>query len=322
MNLPAAVPSRQVVGSVFLLTGVISVAFLVLIVFFMTFFVVRFRSTKHPSPEKTKPNVALMEIVWSLIPTVLVFVIFFYGYKGFKTLKSPPPGAMKVKVTASQWAWRFDYENGLTTQELTVPAGKPVLLTLTSKDVIHSFYVPAFRIKQDAVPGMENHLWFEPTAVGTYEVLCAEYCGTAHSAMLTKINVLEAGDFEEWYRKAAAEGKPPSGGGQAAGRSAGRTAQAARGERLYAERGCGGCHTTDGSPLVGPTLKGVFGRSVTVVTNGKERAVTADEGYIRRSLLEPGADIVKGYADIMPSEKDTMKEDDISAMIDYLKTLK
>jgi cytochrome c oxidase subunit 2 len=318
MNVPAAAPSRQVVGSVFLLTGIVSVVFLALITFFMVFFVVRFRQKRHPNPQKTKSRVVLMEIVWSVIPTILVLTIFFYGYAGFKTMRKPPEGAMKVKVTASQWAWQFEYENGFTAGELTVPAGKPVLVTLTSKDVIHSFYIPAFRIKQDAVPGMENHLWFESERTGIYQVLCAEYCGIAHSAMLSKITVLEAQAFEEWYRKAAAEQKAPSSGRQAA-RFA--VQNAARGERLFAELGCGSCHTTDGSPLVGPTLRGLFEKRVTVISGGKERVVTAGEGYLRSSLLEPGAEVVKGFPDIMPSEKDALKEDDVAAMIEYLKTL-
>jgi cytochrome c oxidase subunit 2 len=311
MNPSTAASSRQVVGSVFLLTGIISLVFLLLITFLMIFFVIRFRQKRHSHPKKTNRRVVLIETIWTLIPTLLVLIIFFYGLRGFKIIRAAPADAMEVKVIASQWLWQFEYEKGLITKELTVPAGKPVLLTLTSKDVIHSFYVPAFRIKEDAVPGLENHLWFNSTETGTYQVLCAEYCGTGHSSMLTKINVLKKDAFDEWYSKAKAGTKEVA-----------VLSTKARGEKLFTENGCGSCHTIDGSSLVGPTLKGLFGKQVTVITGGKERTVTADEDYLRRSLIEPSADITKGYPDIMPSQKDVLKDDEVAAIIEYIKSLK
>jgi cytochrome c oxidase subunit 2 len=311
MNTSAAASFRQVVGSVFLLTGIISLVFLLLITFLLVFFVVRYRQKRHSHPKKTNRRVILIETIWTLIPTLLVLIIFFYGLKGFKIIRAAPADAMEVKVIASQWLWQFEYENGLITEELTVPAGKPVLLILTSKDVIHSFYVPAFRIKEDAVPGLENHLWFDSAEPGTYQVLCAEYCGTGHSSMLTKINVLKEDAFDEWYKQAKSKAQEVK-----------VVSPTARGEKLFADKGCSSCHTIDGSSLVGPTLKGLFGKQVTVITGGKERSVTADEDYLRTSLIEPSADIAKGYPDIMPSQKDVLKDDEVAAIIEYIKSLK
>jgi len=210
-------------------------------------------------------------------------------------------------VTARQWSWLFEYENGLKTTELRVPVGKPIELLLTSQDVIHSFYMPAFKIKKDAVPGMINHLWFEPTEVGTYDVLCAEYCGLQHSYMLTKVMVLPEEEFNQWYQKGEAEREvkiPP------------------RGFQLFQEKGCRACHSMDGTPLVGPTVKGLFGKTVIVLTDGKERKVVADENYLRKSLIEPNADIVKGFPPIMPSQKGLITDEELEGIIRYIKELK
>jgi cytochrome c oxidase subunit 2 len=205
---------------------------------------------------------------------------------------------------ARQWSWLFEYENGLKASELRVPLGKATHLALTSQDVIHSLYVPAFKVKQDAVPGMVNHLWFQPMEVGTYDVLCAEYCGLQHSYMLTKVIVLPEDEFKKWYE----EGKereaklPPSG------------------LKVFEEKGCKACHSIDGTLRVGPTLKGLFGKSVTVMTDGTERKVLANKDYLRKSILEPNGDVVKGFPPIMPLEK--MTEDEINELIQYIKELK
>jgi cytochrome c oxidase subunit 2 len=296
--------SGRVVENVFLYIASIAVLLLVLITFLMVYFVIRYRSQRNPQPENIEGSTWL-EIVWTVVPTILVMTMFYYGYTGFSTLKKIPEGAMKVKVVARQWSWLFEYENGIKTSELRVPLGKPINLLLTSQDVIHSFYMPAFKIKQDAVPGMVNHLWFKPTEVGTYDVLCAEYCGLQHSYMLTKVTVLPEEDFNQWYQKGteAVEAKIP-----------------ARGPELFQEKGCRACHTLDGAPLVGPTMKGLFGKRVTVITSGKEREVVADEDYIRKSILQPNADLVKGFPPVMPPQKMTGEE--LNGIIRYLKELK
>ena len=168
--------SGKVVDNVFLYILVICVFLLGLITFLMVYFVIRYRQEKHPHPADIEGSTWL-EIIWTVIPTLLVLTMFYYGLTGFEFLKKVPPGAMMVKVIARQWSWLFEYENGIKDTELRVPVGKPVKLVLTSQDVIHGFYAPAFRIKQDAVPGMETYLWFQPTETGTFDVICSQYCG-------------------------------------------------------------------------------------------------------------------------------------------------
>jgi cytochrome c oxidase subunit 2 len=297
--------SGRIVEHVFVYVGSISVALLALITFLMVYFVIRYRRGRHPEPQDIRGSTWL-EIVWTLAPTVLVLTMFYYGLTGFTTLKKTPEGAMKVKVTARMWSWTFEYENGIKAEMLRIPVDKPVLLLLRSQDVIHSFYIPAFKIKQDAVPGMENHLWLQPTEVGTYEALCAEYCGLRHSYMLAKVEVLSGEEFKKWYEAKGEEVK----GAKAA----------PRGPQLFVEHGCNACHTIDGSPLVGPTLKGLYGKSVTVLTQGKERTVLADDAYIKKSILEPSADVTKGFPPIMPAQK--LTDEELSQILNYIKTLK
>ena len=247
-----------------------------------------------------------LEIIWTVVPTLLVLTMFYYGLTGFNFLKRAPQDAMKVKVIARQWSWLFEYENGLRSTELKVPVGKPIKLLLTSQDVIHSFYAPAFRIKQDVVPGMVNSLWFQSTEVGEFDVLCSQYCGLQHAKMLTKIVVLPEEEFKKWYQtgKEMEAKLPPSG------------------TQLFQERGCKACHTIDGTPGLGPTLKGLFGKTVTVLTDGKERKLVADEAYLRKSILEPNVDIVKGFPPIMPPLKGLLTDQEIDALVSYLKGLK
>ena len=297
--------SGRIVEHVFIYVAVISVALLCLITILMIYFVVRYRRSRHPQPQDIRGSTWL-EIVWTLVPTILVMTMFYYGLTGFTTLREPPEGAMKVKVTARMWSWSFEYENGAKAETLRVPVGKAILLLLTSQDVIHSFYIPAFKIKQDAVPGMENHLWFKPTEVGTFEVLCAEYCGLQHATMLTKVEVLQEEEFKTWYNAKEQEVKV--------------TKVAPGGPQLFTERGCKACHSIDGSPLIGPTLKGIFGKNVVVIAGGKEQTVMTDEAYLRGSILEPNAEIVKGYPSIMPVQQ--FSEVEVKALIDYIKQLK
>jgi cytochrome c oxidase subunit 2 len=294
--------SGSVVNNVFFSILVICVFLLGLITFLMVYFAIRYRREKNPTPTDIEGS-TLLEIVWTVVPTLLVLGMFYYGLTGFEFLKKVPPGAMVVKVIARQWSWLFEYPNGLKAEELKVPVGKPVKLLLTSVDVIHGFYAPAFRIKQDAVPGMETYLWFQPTEAGAFDVLCTQYCGLEHARMLTKIVVLPEKEFKEWYKKGEIEAKVPP-----------------RGVQLFQEKGCKACHTTDGSPLVGPTVKGLFGKKVTVVTEGKERTIVADENYLKKSILEPGADVVKGFPPLMPPQK--MTEEELNAIIKYIEELK
>ncbi len=301
--------SNEIVENVFLYIAAISVSILVLITFLMIYFTIRYRRKKNPQPEDIRGNLWL-EILWTVIPTLLVLSMFYYGWTGFHTLRKVPEGAMKVKVSARTWSWLFEYENGLKTPELTVPVGKPIHLALTSQDVIHSLYIPAFRVKQDAVPGMTTSLWFRAREIGTHDVLCAEYCGQQHAYMLTKVRVLTEEEFNRWYEEKGKELRME------------KPRVLIRGERLLQEKGCLACHSTDGTPRLGPTLKGIFGKAITVITEGKERQLRVDEDYLRRSLMEPNRDVVKGFPPIMPTQKGVSTEEEIKEMVGYMKELK
>jgi len=299
--------SGEVVDQIFFYILVITIFLLGLITFLMIYFVIRYQKKRNPQPTDVHENIWL-EIIWTVVPTLLVLAMFYYGLTGFNFLKKAPAEAMKVKVIARQWSWLFEYENGIRSLELKVPLGKPVKLSLTSQDVIHGFYAPAFRIKQDVVPGMTNYLWFQPTEIGTFDVFCTQYCGLQHAKMATQIVVRPVEEFNQWYQK----GKEEMEG--AKGRPSGA--------QLFKEKGCIACHSTDGSQLLGPTVKGLFGKTVMVLTEGKERQVKADEVYLRKSLLEPNADIVKGFPPIMPSQKGLLTERETNEIIQYLKGLK
>jgi cytochrome c oxidase subunit II len=296
--------SGRVVDNVFLYILFICICLLGLITFLMVYFVIHYRREKHPRPANIEGSTWL-EVTWTVVPTLIVLTMFYYGLTGFDFLKKIPPGAMGVKVIARQWSWLFQYENGAQETELRVPLGRPVKLVLTSQDVIHGFYAPAFRIKQDAVPGMTTYLWFQPTEAGTFDVMCSQYCGLEHSHMLSKIIVLPEEEFTRWYQSKKPEValKGPS-----------------LGSKQYQEKGCFACHTTDGTPSVGPTFKGLFGKTVTVSTGGKERKLVADEAYLRRSVLDPSADIVAGFPPVMPPL--TLTDEEINALIEFIKGLK
>lgn len=292
-------------GTFLFILGV-SVALLALTSGTMLYFVYRFSRKRHPRAEEVPENIPL-EIIWTVLPTLLVLVIFFMGWKGFVYMRTAPPDAMLVKVTARQWSWLFTYENGSESGTLRVPVRKPVKLLITSADVLHSLYIPAYRIKEDAVPGRETHLWFLPDEIGSYDLFCTEYCGVSHSAMITKVEVMEQKDYDAWYNAAPA--------------AASKTGQP-KGAELFQTKGCSACHSIDGTAKVGPSLLGVFGHEMTVVTAGKEREVMADEAYLRKSLLDPNADVVKGFPGIMPSQKGVLTDAEIDALVEYLKTLK
>lgn len=307
----------------FFILGV-SVVLLALNTGVMLYFVFRFNRKRHPRAEEVKENVTL-EIIWTVIPTMLVLVIFWVGWKGFQYMRTAPPDAMVVKVSARQWSWTFTYANGKKSTVLTVPAGRPVKLLITSEDVLHSLFIPAYRIKEDAVPGRETHLWFLPDTPGSFDLFCTEYCGVGHANMLTKVAVVPQKEFDAWI------GGKPSPKAAAAPRATAKTAQhegereegpAHEGAELFQAKGCIACHSIDGSKKIGPTLKGILGRHRVITTAGQEREITADAAYLRHSMLEPTADMVKGFPPIMPSQKGQLTDREIDALIEYLKTLK
>jgi len=312
-------PTTGAVDSVFLFIIGVSLFFLVLITFLMIFFIIKYNKKRHKKAENIHGNTTL-EIIWTVIPTIIVLFMFYFGWKGFTLIRTVPEDSMTVTVTARMWSWLFEYENGIQTDTLYVPVNKPVKLLLKSQDVIHSFFIPAFRIKEDAVPGLENHLWFEANEAGRYDVLCAEYCGLRHAYMYTKVIALPQDEYDSWSAKMVAEMKSST--VQVTGaddESAARPVFA--GEKLLRTKGCIACHSTDGSEMIGPTFQGLFGKEQIVLVEGQEKTVEVDDEYLKRSILKPNMEIVKGYNALMPSQEGQISEQELVAIIQHLKEL-
>ncbi len=285
----------------------VSVFFFVAITIATVYFVVKYkrRSDDQLATSQVGHN-TLVEATWTFVPLVLVLVMFAWGFRTFLNLTVAPEGAYQVKVTGQKWSWNFTHPDGtVTTGDLHVPANRPVKLLLSSRDVIHSFYVPDFRIKQDAVPGRYTTAWFQAKAAGEHQVFCTEYCGKDHSAMLAKVLVLSEEEFDAGKWKVS---KPPEG-----------MSVAEWGGQLYNKVGCKACHSVDGSKLVGPSFKGLYGRTEKIT--GQD-PVQVDENYLRESIMDPQAKIVEGYAPAMPSYKGQLDDAKLDALIAYIKTLK
>lgn len=301
---PNLLTTTQAVDPVFMLIFGICLVLLISITATMIWFVIRYHRSRSPEPTSQAAGNLWLEIVWIVLPTLLVLAMFYYGWAGYLALRNVPKGALPVTATAQMWSWTFTYANGKTSSKLYVPVGKPVLVNLVSRDVLHGFYLPAFRVKRDVVPGMKNHVWFMAPREGSYDLFCSQYCGTGHSAMITTVVALPAAEFTAWLQAG-------SGGGDES-----------REKELLEKHGCLGCHSLDGTPKVGPTFKGLWGRSTTVLTNGAERTITVDEAYLRRSLREPKADVVKGFPPIMPPYAGVLKEAEITALLKFFKASK
>ncbi len=295
MTPPITAVAAQV-DQVFLLIFGVSAAILLLVTGLMVWFVIRYHHTRHPQAADIRGNV-LAEVIWTVIPTILVLGMFYYGWTSFKALRSVPADAMRVRVTARMWSWVFEYENGRRASTLYVPVDRAVRLDMTSVDVIHSFFVPAFRIKMDTVPGMETYAWFQAGRTGTYDVLCAEYCGLRHANMLSTVEVMEPEAFRQWYESSA------------------RGDEAAVG--LLESYGCTGCHSLDGSEEMGPTLLNIYGARRTVNDVNGTREIIVDEPYLRRAIVEPDAELVVGFEG-MPSYKEEMPQRDLDVILGYL----
>ncbi len=283
----------------------ISLFFFTLIVGLMIYFSIRYRRRASRSTAEHAPhhNVAL-EIVWTVIPIGLTVLMFWGGFKAFLNLSTPPANSATINVTAKKWSWWFDYPNGYGDSSLHVPVNTPVQLKMTSLDVIHSFFIPTFRVKKDVVPGRITTVWFEATETGTFNVFCTEYCGTGHSDMITSITVHEPADYAAWLEKA--------------GSFADTLAPADAGEYLYTKYGCNQCHTIDGSASTGPSFLNSYGYEH-LIAGGTP--VTADEDYIHESILDPQAKIRDGFQGVMPTFQGKIKESEIFQIIAYLKFL-
>ena len=276
--------------------------FTVLVAALVVYFTLRYKR-RHASEVGADIHGSLtLELAWTFIPFVLSMVMFGWGAKLFFDLATPPANAMEIFIVGKQWMWKVQHPEGVREiNELHVPVGRPVRLTMGSEDVLHDFFIPAFRVKMDVVPGKLTTMWFEATKVGTYHIFCAEYCGTKHSGMIGSVTVMTPQDYEAWL---------------AGGRSTGTAAQ--NGERLFTDLACVTCHKQDSSGR-GPSLAGVFGSKVTL-TDG--RTVIADENYLRESIMNSQAKIVQGYQGIMPTFQGMVTEENLMQLIAYIRTLK
>lgn len=304
----------------------IATFFAVLITVTMIYFVIKYRARSTGRELEGKPagHSTALELTWTIVPTVLVLVIFYSGFRTYLDMAVAPPNAYEVIVNGKMWDWTFTYPNGVTTGVLVVPKDRPVRLVLTSDDVIHSFFCPQFRVKKDAVPGRFNTAWFTPTKLspkpttegdwktGGFDVYCAEYCGTFHSQMRTKVHVMELADFErwlaseaDWEAKALAEVE--------AGRKTPVVALVDAGKKIYSER-CASCHDKG----LGPSWQNLYGYE-RPMNDGS--TVLADEAYVRESIFYPGKRIAKGFGNNMNSFLGALKDKDVLALIAYMRSL-
>ena len=289
----------EAVDAVFLYIFGIAALLLVGITATMVVFVVRYHRRRHPQPQPSPSSRLWLELVWTLIPTLIVLSMFWYSWEGYLKLSDVPPDALKVEAEGRKWSWKFTYENGHSSDRLYVPVGRAVRVAIVSRDVVHSLYIPAFRVKKDAVPGITTYVWFRAPEAGSYDLFCAEYCGVAHSSMITTVEALPEEQFIAWLEKSK---KPP----------------VAEGPALLTRHGCIACHSLDGSPGIGPTFQGLFGRQTQVVTDGRERTLRADQDYVWRSIVRPQADQVVGYSPVMPSYEGQIPPAELQSIVDYL----
>ncbi len=279
----------------------VTVFFSLLIAGLIVFYAVKYH---RRSPEAVGVRIhggMALELTWTIVPFLITMVIFVWGASVYFAMASPPAETLNIYVVGKQWMWKFQHLDGQREiNELHVPVGRNVKLITTSEDVIHDFFVPAFRVKADVLPGRYVNIWFNATKPGRYHLFCAEYCGTRHSGMIGEVIVMEANEYQEWLSGGGPEGS-----------------LASAGEKLFADLACNTCHRPD-SVGRGPVLNGLFGKTVTTQTG---EMVMVDEAYIRESILNPGARIAAGYQPIMPTFQGLVAEDGLLELIEYVKSL-
>lgn len=296
--------------------SIVTIFFTVLIFGLMFYFMIKYRYRKgNEEPQHSTEHNNVLEVTWTAIPTLIVLVIFFYGFRGYLVQLAPPPNAMEIQVSSWMWGWGFTYPNGVTTNQLVLPKDKPVRLVMTSNDVIHALYIPSFRVQKMTVPGRYNRFWVQgtlttppgpdgkPIAGSGYAIYCAQYCGTSHAEMIAEAFVVEPAEFERYLEIIAdPTGDPP----------------ATIGEALYRQKGCNTCHSVDGTSGTGPTFKNVFGSQRTFHDGS---TAVADEDYVRESILAPQKRVVKGFGPPSAMATFQLKDREIDWIIAYLKTI-
>jgi cytochrome c oxidase subunit II len=264
-------------------------------------FAVKYRRRSANEIPVTTHTGMLLEVLWSVIPFGLTMIMFGWGASIFFKESRPPDNAAPMYVVGKQWMWKIQHPEGQREiNELHVPVGRPIKMTMTSEDVIHSFYIPAFRTKQDVVPGRYSTVWFIPTKPGKYHLFCAEYCGTKHSGMIGWVYAMEPDKYQEWLNGGAPMGS-----------------MAEKGGKLFDDLACANCHKPDGSGRC-PTLVGLYGRRVQLADG---RVIVADEAYLRESILQPNAKIVAGFQPLMPTFQGLVNEEGVVQLIEYIKSL-
>ena len=265
------------------------------------YFAIKYRRREETEVGKPIEGSMKLELAWSIIPFCISMGIFVWGASLYYKMYHAPGEALEVYVVAKQWMWKFQHLDGQREiNELHVPVGRKVKLMLTTEDVIHSFFVPAFRVKLDVVPGKYSTIWFEPTKAGRYHLFCAEYCGTSHSGMIGWIDVMEAAEYQSWLSGGAAEGS-----------------LASSGEKLFQQLACNTCHRSDAQGR-GPVLEGVFGKEVQFQDGQR---LIADESYIRESIITPRAKVVAGFQPIMPTFQGQVSEEQLLQLVAYIKSI-
>jgi len=289
------------VDSLYFFLLAVSGFFGLLIAGLIVFFAIKYRRRHRDEVGRQMEGGMALEITWTVIPFLIAMVIFVWGARVFFAMSRPPDETLNVYVVGKQWMWKVQHADGQREiNQLHVPVGRAVKLIMTSEDVIHDFFVPAFRVKADVIPGRYTQIWFEPTKPGTYHLFCAEYCGTRHHAMRGEVIVMEAADYQTWLSGGAPEGS-----------------LASAGEKLFSDLACNSCHRPD-SRGRGPVLQGLFGKPVQLASG---EIVNADESYLRESILHPAAQVTAGFQPIMPAFQGIVNEEQLLALIEYVKSL-
>ncbi len=285
---------------IFTISFIITIGITVLMIYIL----IHFSRKKNKNPQQFSHNTKL-EVTWTVIPLIIVLMMFYYGWAGFAPMRKVPADAMPITVIGRMWSWEFDYGNGKISKELVVPYNKNVKLNLVSVDVNHSLFIPAFRVKEDVVPGYKNYMWFRPIMKGTFDIYCTEYCGLAHSGMLAKAVVVDSLEFNKWLADLKVTGNQPEHPGLV----------------IIKANACLTCHSMDGSRIIGPSFKGLYGRKTVVVTDSGEKEIETTADYIKKSIIDPNADIVKGFnKGLMQSYKEKITDADLDKIVDYFKT--
>jgi cytochrome c oxidase subunit II len=273
----------------------------------MLYFAVKYkRRTQNDKTPYITHDIRL-EILWSVVPLIIFLMVFGWGWVIYHEMREMPKNALEIQVTGKQWAWTVEYKNGVRATDVVVPVGRDVKLILASEDVIHSFYVPSFRVKQDAVPGRYTALWFKAEKLGEFHVFCTEYCGTSHSGMITKLKVVTQEEFDKWLTEESEIGLLPL---------------AQRGAKYFQTRACASCHNVDNpAAKVGPSFYQRWGTDAYADDGSK---AVFDENYVRESIMLPQAKIAKGFPkpSPMPSFQGQISESELAAIIEYIKGLK